>query len=150
MQAWRLILKELVVIRLDRGEDLLRGVEQACVQVGISDGVILSACGSVLRYCIHMVDTRTFPPIDYFESKSGAYQIQGLQGILADGELHAHVILSNKYGALGGHLEEGCEVFTGVEIAMVVSEPGVLRRVRDPNFPESAMRHLTSKSPTKQ
>ncbi len=149
MQTWRSAFKELLVIRLDKGEDLLKGVEQALAQEKISDGVIVSACGSLLKYSIHMVDTSTFPPIDYFESRSGPYQIQVLQGILADSELHAHVILSNKYGALGGHLEEGCEIFTGAEVAMIVSEPGVLRRVPDSNFPDSAVRYLTSKSGTK-
>ncbi len=145
MQIWKLSLEKLGVIRLDRGEDLFKGIKQACTQARISDGVIVSACGSVLKYRIHMVDTRTFPPIDYFESKSGAYQIQGLQGILAEGELHAHLIVSNKDGALGGHLEEGCEVFTGAEIAIIISESGVLRRIQDSDFPQSAVRHLVGK-----
>lgn len=149
MQAWRLAFKDLLVIRLDRGEDLLRGIEQALTHERISDGAIISACGSVLKYSIHMVDTSSFPPIDYFESKSGPYQIQALQGIVADGELHAHVILSNKYGAFGGHLEEGCEIFTGAEIAMIVIEPHILRRVPDSDFPESGIRCLASNAGTK-
>ena len=65
---------------------------------------------------------------------------------MADGEVHAHIILSNKDGAFGGHLEEGCEIFTGVEIAVLVAEPGVLCREPDPDFPESAVRNLAAKS----
>lgn len=146
MKAWRLGLKDLLAIRIDRKEDLLRGIEQALAEHNVSDGVIVSACGSVTTYRIHMVDTVTYPPIDYSEAKSGPYQIQALQGIVADGEVHAHIILSNKDGAFGGHLEEGCEIFTGVEIAVLVAEPGVLCREPDPDFPESAVRNLAAKS----
>ena len=61
MKAWRLGLKDLLAIRIDRKEDLLRGIEQALAEHNVSDGVIVSACGSVTTYRIHMVDTVTYP-----------------------------------------------------------------------------------------
>lgn len=146
MKTWLLGLQNLLAIQLDRKEDLLRGVKQAIAEYHITDGVIVSACGSVTTYCIHMVDTVTYPPIDYSEAKSGPYQIQALQGIVADGEVHAHIILADKNGAIGGHLEEGCEIFTGVEIMLIVAESGILTRETDPDYPESAVRNLSGKS----
>ena len=143
MKAWSLDAKKMVIVRIDKGEDLLEQMQDALAKQRITDGAIVAGFGSVAKYKIHMVDTPTYPPIDYAESKSGAFQIQSLQGIIADSEIHAHILLSNKHGAFGGHLEKGCEAFTGAEVAIVAFEPGILKRIPDEEYPESAIRNLS-------
>ena len=49
----------------------------------------------------------------------GPMEILNMDGIIADGEPHVHITLSNfKKGAFGGHLENGCRVLYRVELTV--------------------------------
>jgi predicted DNA-binding protein with PD1-like motif len=100
----------LRVCRLDKGADLLDGVRDAVAQADIRQGVIVAGVGSLSSYHLMMAATPEWPPPQLRVQGRGAFEIASLQGYVMDGEIHAHVVLSNDEKALGGHLERGCEV----------------------------------------
>jgi predicted DNA-binding protein with PD1-like motif len=114
----------LILVRLNPHEDLLEGLRAAVAEAGIGNGAILSGAGSLSRYNVHVVKTTNLPPGNVFFSGDGAYDILTLTGAIIDGRVHAHITFSNPEKAMGGHLEEGCEVLT-FAIAAIAETPGV-------------------------
>jgi len=114
----------LILVRLNPHEDLLQGLRAAVAEAEITNGAIVSGAGSLCRYHVHVVKTTNLPPGDVFFSGEGAFDILALTGVIIDGRIHAHVTFSNTEKAMGGHLEEGCEVLT-FGIAAIVETPGV-------------------------
>lgn len=114
----------IVLVRLNPGEDLLRGLQAAVREAGIGNGAILSGAGSLSSYHCHVVETTNLPPGNIFFRDSGAYDILTLTGIIIDGRVHAHITFSDDEKAMGGHLEEGSRVLT-FAIATIAEAPGV-------------------------
>ena len=55
-------LTRVIAVRLRPGTDVLAGLTEACSRAGISNGVILSAIGSLDLSLIHISEpTRRFP-----------------------------------------------------------------------------------------
>ena len=105
-------ISRLVVVRLTSGDDVLQAIRRAVEENGITTGAILTGVGSVSRYRVHVVETTNLPPGDVFFGEEGPYDILAIAGLVIDGRVHAHITLSNTEQALGGHLEEGCEILT--------------------------------------
>jgi predicted DNA-binding protein with PD1-like motif len=114
----------LVVVRLNSGDDVLQAIRRAVEENGITTGAILSGVGSVSRYHVHVVESTNLPPGDVFFGEEGPYDILSITGLVIDGRVHAHVTLSNTETALGGHLEEGCQVLT-FGVVMIAEMPDV-------------------------
>jgi uncharacterized protein len=111
----------VIVLRLDPGEDMLLALEEATRQHAIRHAMILGAIGSVKSYHYHVVETPTVPPVDAFVKGEAPLDIVGLSGYVLDGRVHAHVTFSDRQRALGGHLEPGCTVLTFCLISLVES-----------------------------
>ncbi len=111
-------LRRLVLARLNPGDDVLLGLREAVRESGIRNGVVLTGIGSVSRYRVHVVRTTNLPPGDTFFEDEGPYDILSITGYVLDGRVHAHITLSNKEQAAGGHLEEGCRVLTFAVITL--------------------------------
>ncbi len=103
---------QLVLVRLNPGDDLLTSLREVAGQQNIRSGVILNGIGSLSRYHVHVVKTTNLPPGDTFFEGEGPYDILNVTGFILDGRVHAHVSFSNREQAMGGHLEEGCRVLT--------------------------------------
>jgi len=114
----------LHLVRLDPDEDLLRGIEAAVQELGIQTGLIVSGIGSLKRYHYHVVETTRLPPGNVFPKGEGAYDLLHVTGVIADGRVHAHLTFSDREKAMGGHLEEGCQVLTFAVVALVEA-PGL-------------------------
>jgi len=107
-----------VALRLDPGEDVLLSLRVAVVEQGIRNAVILSGVGSLDRYHFHVVKTTNMPPGNTFVRGEGPFDILTVNGLVVNGEIHAHITFSNTKLALGGHLEEGCRVLTFAVVVM--------------------------------
>jgi len=107
-----------VALRLDPGEDVLLSLRVAVVEQGIGNAVILSGVGSLDRYHFHVVKTANMPPGNTFVRGEGPFDILTVNGLVVNGEVHAHITFSNTELALGGHLEEGCRVLTFAVVVM--------------------------------
>lgn len=116
---------KVLVIRLKKGEDLLKGLQKAVAQEGVHNGVFMGAFGSLVSYHVHVVNNTTFPPKNVYIKGSGPYDILSVTGAVIDGRLHPHLTFSDSKKALGGHLEDGSLVFTFAVITLGVFEEGI-------------------------
>ena len=57
-----------------------------------------------------------------------------MSGIIANGEPHIHISLSQDDKGFGGHLEEGCIILTLAEIVIVKIEKEMERRISEEGF----------------
>ena len=126
-------VKDTVVVSCKKGEDLLQCLEDAIEEYGIKNGCILTGYGTLDKSTVHMVTTTGFPPQEYFDKKEQALEVLSIDGIIAGGELHAHMVLSDTESAYGGHLEPGCRCLYLCEVVIGVFEDIELSRKENEN-----------------
>ncbi len=128
--------ERVVVLRFKYDTELLSALEKAVKDNKITNGVILSGYGSVRNYQVHQVSNRTLPSKNMFVKDSTApADIAGMSGMILNGRLHPHIILSNPDKAFGGHLEPGTNVFTFAVVTIGVLPAGLnLEKVDDKNW----------------
>lgn len=112
-------IQDIYRIRLDRGDMLLENILDAIKKHDIQDGAVLTAVGSLQECTYHGVVTLAEKPEQKFTTVKGeAMEILNINGMIAAGEPHLHMTLSNTKGAFGGHLEKGCKVLYRAEITI--------------------------------
>jgi predicted DNA-binding protein with PD1-like motif len=116
----------IVVLRYKYKSDLLQGLKRTVKEQGIANGVILSGIGSVTNYHIHSVSNSEFPSQNiYIKDPDAPADLASMNGYIIDGRVHAHVTLTNKDGAFGGHLEEGTTIFTFAIVTIGIFKEGI-------------------------
>ncbi len=122
----------IFILRLDPGDYLLECINDFIKKGNIREGYIASAIGT-LDYCVmHMVMTTGYPPVEHFERwEDKPLELTSIDGIIADGTPHLHMVVSDHQKAYSGHLEPGCRVLYLAEIVIVELEPSGLKRVRN-------------------
>jgi predicted DNA-binding protein with PD1-like motif len=126
-------ISNIVVMRLQRGEEILPSVKQACQEYGVKNGVILSMIGS-------LDGAKFFDPVMNPNTKSGIsyadpiFLERPVQFLSAHGEIchdeageifvHIHATFADSQGnAYGGHLaEEGNKVMNTINTFVGVVE----------------------------
>ncbi len=117
------LIRRLVLVRFDPGEDILLSLREAVRRNGLTHALILSGVGSLSQYHVHVVKTTNMPPGDVFFQGEGPFDILTLTGAVIAGRVHAHITFSNTEKAMGGHLEEGCRILTfGIATLAEVAE----------------------------
>jgi predicted DNA-binding protein with PD1-like motif len=119
MESWEVKLGRTVVFRCDRGEDLLETIESVAQERKIVNGIILSAIGTLESCRIHRVKSKGLPSESEYVTIDGPLEVNSVDGILANGKLHAHISVSDRKGTYGGHLEPGSPVLYLAEISIV-------------------------------
>ena len=126
MIVQEMIPSRYLLLRLDPGQDLLAGIQEAVTGAGVAHGSILAGVGSLSTYHFHVVSTPVMPPENAFVKGEGPYDILTVTGAILDGRVHAHVTFSDTEIAMGGHLEPGCTVLTFAMISIVdLTTPGL-------------------------
>jgi hypothetical protein len=99
-------------VSLERGEDLLEGLDRAVKELGLQAGT-LQVIGALEKATVGYFDpaAKEYQPVStgHVEIASGLGNVS-----LRDGEpfIHLHLVLSGPDGpALGGHAMEGCKAF---------------------------------------
>ena len=126
----------IVVMRMKYQSDLLHGMEKLVKQENIRNGVILSGIGSLRGYRVHSVSSRDLPPTDtYVTQPKAPANLNGMNGYIVDGAIHAHVTMAVNNGreTVSGHLEPGCEVLTYAIVTVGVLDTP-LGRVQEQNY----------------
>jgi predicted DNA-binding protein with PD1-like motif len=125
-------LGKVHVLRLDRGDYLLEGIESFIKSKKIQNAAVLSGIGT-LDYCVlHMVMTTGLPPINHFEKwEDKPLEITSIDGLIADGSPHLHMTVSNHEYAYGGHLEHGCRVLYLCEIVIAEMDGFNFTRIKN-------------------
>ena len=112
---------EIMVIRLNSGDDISLSIREAVAQHDLKHALILGAMGSVRSYHVHVVESSDLPPRDIFLKGEVPLDILSLNGVVMDGRVHAHLSLSGIDFSIGGHLEEGCRVHTFCQVWLVTA-----------------------------
>jgi predicted DNA-binding protein with PD1-like motif len=122
------------VLRLDRGEYLLENIESFVKNKNIRNAAVVSGIGT-LDYCVlHMVMTTGLPPVNHFEKwEDKPLEIASIDGIIADGVPHLHMVISDHECAYAGHLEHGCRVLYLCEIVIAEMEGFNFQRIKNTN-----------------
>ncbi|MBC7970228.1 MAG: DNA-binding protein [Verrucomicrobia bacterium] len=116
----------IFVLRLKPQQDLKRSLAEFVAANQIQAGFILSAIGSLQKATIRFANQ---PTSDVFDEK---FEIVALNGTLSMHGSHLHLAIADKTGRMiGGHLTEGCIIYTTAEI--VIGESPNLTFVRTPD-----------------
>ncbi|OIQ52249.1 hypothetical protein BerOc1_00723 [Pseudodesulfovibrio hydrargyri] len=125
-----------VAARLTPGQDLLAELERLFAESGAGAGCVLACVGSLTTAVIRYADRPESATL------TGHFEIVSLTGVLSPDGAHCHIAVSDgEGGTSGGHLMEGCRVYTTAEIVLGLL-PGVrFSRPFDPQtgYPELAV-----------
>jgi hypothetical protein len=129
-------IERVVILRFKYQADLLAGIENAVRERGVKNAVILSGIGSVRNYHVHSVSNRTFPSKNVFVKDTATpADIVSVNGYVIGGRVHAHMTMTDKDKAFGGHIEPGTNVFTFAILTLGVLPDSLdLSRVDDKTF----------------
>lgn len=99
--------------RLTPGQDLKRELDAFARAEGLQAGFVITCVGSLRKAVLRPADQQV-PLV-----REQKWEIVSLVGTLSPDGSHLHIALSDSTGAtLGGHLLEGCEVYTTAEIVL--------------------------------
>ena len=116
--------------RLKPGQDLKTGIQNLVKEKQIKAGWISTCVGSLTKYHVRFANQHGG------SSDSGHFEIVSLTGTVSVNGSHLHISISDSTGkTIGGHLMEGCTVYTTAEIVILSSNDFVFKREKDGTTP---------------
>jgi predicted DNA-binding protein with PD1-like motif len=116
----------IVAIRLRPGQDLRQEIEELVKTRNIRAGFILTAVGSLREASIRLADQKD--PTTF----AGKFEIVSLVGTLGPDGVHLHISIADSSGkTVGGHLVNGCLIYTTAEIVIGDAEGLAFSREQD-------------------
>lgn len=116
----------IFALRLKPEQDLKQGLAEFVAANHIQAGFILSAIGSLQTAALRFANQSTH---EIFHER---FEIVALNGTLSIHGSHLHLAITDKAGRmLGGHLTDGCIIYTTAEI--VIGESPNLTFMRTPD-----------------
>jgi len=113
-------------LRLNPHEDLKVALQRFVAAEEIQAGCVVSAVGSLEQATLRFAG-RSVPRL-----LKRRFEIVSLGGTLAPNGVHLHLSLADAWGKLtGGHLMEGCLVYTTVELVLAELPEYVFKREFD-------------------
>lgn len=112
--------------RLTPGTDIKNEIQSLVTEMQINAGWISTCVGSLTQYNIRFANQ--------FGGSTGTghFEIVSLTGTVSVNGSHLHISISDNTGkTIGGHLMEGCIVYTTAEIVLLSSDEFVFKREKD-------------------
>ncbi|MEO0686668.1 MAG: PPC domain-containing DNA-binding protein [Cyanobacteria bacterium J06649_11] len=104
-------------VRLKPNADLRKSLKSFAVKQNIQAGFILTAIGSLEKATIRFANQ------DNTTVLTEKFEILSLNGTLATTGIHLHISIADSRGnVIGGHLSDGCIIYTTAEIAIGLAE----------------------------
>jgi predicted DNA-binding protein with PD1-like motif len=117
---------KIFAFRLHPGQDLKKELVAFCSDNKIQAGFILTCVGSLHRATLRLANEDI---VKDFEKK---FEIVSLVGTLCQDGVHLHISLADDTGScVGGHLMEGCLVYSTAEFIVGEMEDVTFSRTRD-------------------
>ncbi len=110
---------KVIILELERGDDVFEEVDRALKQSGIKDAYIASAVGSVAQLEYHRPTNMNAATEDEMLSVQGPFEFGGITGTVVDGAPHFHFSAGGVSGNYIGHLEKGTKVLYLLELVIV-------------------------------
>ena len=121
---------KVYVFRLKPGEDLRNSIEAIVKEKNIEAGWINTCVGSLTDYTIRFANQQEGI------RGSGHFEIVSLTGTVSVNGSHLHISISDSTGkTIGGHLLEGCKIYTTAEIVIGISSAYEFKREKDDTSP---------------
>ncbi|MEO5684670.1 MAG: PPC domain-containing DNA-binding protein [Chitinophagaceae bacterium] len=116
--------------RLKPGEDLKTAIEKTVKKHHIEAGWITTGVGSLTDYHIRFANQPAG------NKGSGHFEIVSLVGTVSTSGHHLHISISDSSGkTTGGHLLEGCTIYTTAEIVINATDKYSFTRAKDGSTP---------------
>ncbi len=116
--------------RLKPGQDLKKEIQQYVNDQHIRAGWVGTCVGSLTRYQIRLANQPEGV------TDSGHFEITSLSGTVSENGSHLHININDSTGkAIGGHLMEGCIVYTTAELVLLSDDRLVFTREKDGTTP---------------
>lgn len=116
----------VIALRLRPGQDLRQQLEAFVKEKQIRAGFIITTVGSLRQAAIRLADQPSATKFD------GKFEIVSLVGTLGQDSVHLHISISDNTGkTIGGHLVDGCVIYTTAEIVIGEAEGLVFSREKD-------------------
>ena len=128
---------DVLALRLRPGADIRRDLTALAQRENIGAGMILGAVGSLSEVRLR------FAGQDEPTLLMGRHEILTLSGTIASSGVHLHMNVADSQGVCrGGHVVEGCQVFTTLEVAIAHLMGCQFDRLLDPmtGYPELCVR----------
>ncbi len=117
---------KVFALRLKPNQDLKQSLKNFAIEQDINSGFILTAIGSLKQATIRFANQSISKVL------INKFEIISLNGTLATEGIHLHIAIADQEGkTLGGHLDDGCIIYTTVEIVIGVSEEFNFTRTND-------------------
>ena len=132
MKSFELECQRVLMGRLEKGDDVLEGLTEFCVQHGVAAGSI-QALGLLQRGRLRFYDqaTSAHHETEFEEGMEIASLVGNISSKDGDVFLHCHVVLADRQGrCFGGHLISGNIAFV-CEFTIVALEGPVPERTYD-------------------
>ena len=112
--------------RLKPGQDLKQGIQKLVTEKQIKAGWISTCVGSLINFTIRFANQPSG------SSDSGHFEIVSLTGTVSVNGSHIHISISDSTGkTIGGHLMDGCKIYTTAEIVILTSNDFIFKREKD-------------------
>ncbi len=108
-----------VIMHLGKGECILESVQKEINRLGIKNGVLLSAIGSLRKASLHVITNTEELSVNEYITIEKPIELGSAQGIIINGEPHFHLTISEPDKMYAGHMEPGCEVQYLAELAIL-------------------------------
>lgn len=117
-------------LRLKPGQDLKLSIDSFVKENNIGAGWVATCVGSLTEYNVRFANQ------EKGYSDKGHFEIVSLVGTLSVNGSHIHLSVSDSTGkTIGGHLLDGCKVYTTAEIVIGESKELVFERKEDGSTP---------------
>ena len=117
-------------IRLKPGADLKKSIQSFVNDNKLQAAWIITCSGSLTDYSIRFANQQKAA------TDSGHFEIVILTGTLSINGSHMHISISDSTGkTIGGHLQEGCIVYTTAEVIIQSSDKLIFKREKDGTTP---------------
>jgi predicted DNA-binding protein with PD1-like motif len=122
----------MVVFR--RGDDIIEELRALLKREGVETALITSGVGSLDVCNLHTISNTDLPPQERYFSLQGPIEVGALQGSVAGGEPHIHVVVHHvaEDKVYVGHLEPGSRCCFRLELGLVVLDGVKTKRALDP------------------
>jgi len=117
---------DIYAIRLQPGQDLKKELQSFVDKNQLEAAWIATAVGSLTSYQIRFAN-ESQP-----SGAQGHFEILNLSGTLSLNGLHIHISIADNTGkTFGGHLTDGCIIYTTAEIIIQSTNEYIFKREKD-------------------
>jgi predicted DNA-binding protein with PD1-like motif len=123
-----------IMVSFRRGDYVIEELRELFQAEGIDAALITSGIGSLDICKLHTITNTGLPPEERYLTLEGPIEVGSLQGSVAGGEPHIHVVVHDvgRDEMHVGHLEPGSRCCFRLELGVIVLEGVKTRRVTDP------------------